>query len=103
MRPETIRPDVSSVIILYSTLAIGEWRPYRSGKSGPVLGSNSVKSGGKTDITKFPSLLCPCHQARICCYFPWYLILRRMAKVEYEESIYREDRNRGYLDLNLLC
>jgi hypothetical protein len=49
-----------------------------------VLGSNSVKSGGKTDITKFPSLLCPCHQARICCYFPWYLILRRMAKVESE-------------------
>jgi hypothetical protein len=66
----------------YSTLAIGKWRSCRSGKSGPVPGGNCLKFGGQTDTTKFPSLLCPLHQPSICCYFPLYLISRRLAKVE---------------------
>jgi hypothetical protein len=54
-----------------STLAIWERSPCRSGKGGPVLGRNLVKSGGEADITKFPSFLFPFNKALICCHFPW--------------------------------
>ena len=51
-----------------------------------MLGCNSVRSGREADITKFLGLRCPFNQALICCYFPWYLVLRRMAKVEFRWS-----------------
>ena len=76
----------------HSTLAIWEWNPCRSGKGGPVLGRNSVKSGRKADIMKFPSLLFPFNQALIYCYFPWYLVARTMAKVEYQYFGYLASR-----------
>jgi hypothetical protein len=31
---------------------------------------------------KFLSLLVPFNKALICCYFPYYLVSRQMAKVE---------------------
>jgi hypothetical protein len=45
--------------ILDSTLAIWEGSPCRSGKGGPALCRNEVKSGGAADIAKFHSLLYP--------------------------------------------
>ena len=59
-----------------------EWSSCRSGKGGPVLGRNSVKSGRKADIMKFASILVPFNKTLLRGYFPWYLVWRTMATVE---------------------
>jgi hypothetical protein len=53
-----------------------EWSPCRSGKGGPMQGSNSMKAGGEADIMTVPNLLVSFNKALICGYFPWYLVAR---------------------------
>ena len=62
----------NSVYIFNSTLAIWDWSPCRSGKGGPMLCRNYVKSGREGDITKFPNRLYPCNKALI--WLPFCLV-----------------------------
>ena len=76
--------SLEPMILWDSTLAIGEWSPCRFGQGRAGAGRNWVMSGEEADIKKFLSLLCLCHQALICCYFAYTLVLRAMAKVEWD-------------------